>query len=142
MVALSSSSCVWRWMVSSVGAYTPPDPCTPRPSTAWARRARAMPKFPPENLRNPARAPRGAPCASSLPLNSTVGGPWGAKRGARWARVWHTCGTPIWAWHVATRVCRACEARGWFILGFPIVSILYGISLLPLENQYILAIPG
>ena len=62
-----------------------------------------------------ARAPRGAPCASFLPLNSTVGGPWGAKRGAWWARVWHTCGTPIWAWHVATRVCRACEARGWFI---------------------------
>jgi hypothetical protein len=43
----------------------------------------------------------------------------GAKRGAWWARMWHTCGTPIWVWHVATRVCRACEACGWFIWGFP-----------------------
>jgi hypothetical protein len=47
MVALSSSSCVRGWLVSSVGAYTPPDLCTPHPSTGGARRARAMNEFPP-----------------------------------------------------------------------------------------------
>ena len=71
-----------------------------------AARVRCMNFFSRKFTKSRARAPRGAPCASFLPLNSTVGGPWGAKRGAWWARVWHTCGTPIWAWHVATRVCR------------------------------------
>jgi hypothetical protein len=104
-----------------------------------APRARCMKFPPPENLRTPARAPRGAPCASFLPLESAIGGPWGAKRGAWWARLWHACGTPIWAWHVARRV------RGlWvvyigisysvdFIWDFPIVigkPIHFGDSLL------------
>jgi hypothetical protein len=48
---------------------------------------------------------------AQLDSRRTVGG---QTRGVV-ARVWYTCGTPIWAWHVATRVCRACEARGWFI---------------------------
>jgi hypothetical protein len=49
MVALSSSSCVWGWLVLGVGAYTPPDPCTPH---GWAMRARGR---------------VGGPCGVSIP---------------------------------------------------------------------------
>ena len=45
-----------------------------------AARARCM-NFSRKFTKSRARAPRGAPCASFLPLNSTVGGPWGPNEG-------------------------------------------------------------
>ena len=51
-----------------------------------------------------ARAPRGAPCASFLPLNSTVGGPWGPNEG----RGGLACGTHVAHQYGRGTLLRAC----------------------------------
>ena len=101
--------------MSGVGAYTAPDPCTPRPSKLVASTATRDFSYLKMYFAR-VRAPRGRDARDPLiDIKSCSRRTVGAKRGAWWARMWHTCGTPIWVWHVATRVCRACEARGWFI---------------------------
>ena len=72
----------------------------PRGRAARARCMNIFRKF----TKSRARAPRGAPCASFLPLNSTVGGPWGPNEG----RGGLACGTHVAHQYGRGTLLRAC----------------------------------